>query len=128
MIPDATGNRRLDGLQKIVSNPQVGILFLIPGMREALRVNGQVALSGDPDLVEDLQTGGRPAVLAMIVTVEQTFLHCGKALIRSGLWQPDSWAAAAELPSAAEILNDHVGAGDLTASAASLQQSYTERL
>lgn len=128
LIPDATGNRRLDGLQNIVANPQAGILFLIPGMRETLRVNGRVTLRDDPELLEDLQTGGKPAVLAMVVTVEQAFLHCGKALIRSALWQPDSWAVPEALPSAAEILNDHVGTGDLAASAAALDESYTQRL
>jgi PPOX class probable FMN-dependent enzyme len=127
-IPDATGNRRLDGLQNMLQNPHVGLLFLIPGMGETLRINGRVSLSRDPAIVAGLETGGHPAKLALVVDVEQAYLHCAKALIRSGLWRPDTWAAGDELPSAAEILNDHIGIGDLAASAASLADSYQNRL
>jgi PPOX class probable FMN-dependent enzyme len=126
LIPDATGNRRLDGLQNMLENPRVGLLFLIPGMGETLRINGRVTLTRDPDLLADLRTGGRPAQLGLVVTIEQAYLHCAKALIRSKLWQADTWPQ--ELPSAAEILNDHIGLGDLAASAEALQESYTNRL
>jgi uncharacterized protein len=128
LIPDATGNRRLDGLQNMLQNPRVGLLFLIPGMGETLRVNGPVELTRDPALLEGLMTGGRPAQLALIVHAEQLYLHCAKALIRSELWRPETWAERDELPSAAEILNDHIGLGDLAASVAALQDSYTNRI
>jgi PPOX class probable FMN-dependent enzyme len=128
LIPDATGNRRLDGLQNMLENPQVGLLFLIPGMGETLRVNGTVELTTDPALLEGLQTGGKPAKLAVLVYAREVFLHCAKSIIRSGLWRTDTWAEADELPSAAEILNDHIGIGDLAASAASLADSYQNRL
>jgi PPOX class probable FMN-dependent enzyme len=128
LIPDATGNRRLDSLQNMLENPRVGLLFLIPTMGEVLRVNGQVELSRDPDLLQGLQTGGRPAKLALIVTVEEAYLHCAKSIIRSKLWKTESWPDAEELPSAAEILNDHIGIGDLAASAAALQESYAQRI
>ena len=128
LIPDATGNRRLDSLQNMLHNPQVGLLFLIPGMGEVLRVNGPVELTRDPDLLAGLQTGGRPALLALIVTVEQAYLHCAKSVIRSKLWQPESWPEREQLPSAAAILNDHIGLGDLAASAAALEESYTQRI
>ncbi len=126
LIPDATGNRRLDGLQNMLENPHVGLLFLIPGMGETLRANGRVELTRDPNLLDGLETAGRPAKLALVVTVEVSYLHCAKALIRSKLWQPGSWPD--ELPSAAEILNDHIGIGDLAASAAALEESYTKRI
>jgi PPOX class probable FMN-dependent enzyme len=128
VVPDATGNRRLDTFQNMLENPRVGTLFLIPGMGETLRVNGTVALSRDPELLEDAQTGGRPAKLALIITVETAYLHCAKALIRSKLWDDGTWPERDELPSAAEILNDHVGLADLAASAAALEESYTTRL
>jgi uncharacterized protein len=128
LIPDATGNRRLDSLQNMIRNPRVGTLFLIPGMGETLRVNGSVALSRDPELLAGLQTGGGPARLALILTVECAHLHCAKALIRSRLWRADTWPPTDELPSAAEILNDHIGLGDLAASAAALEESYRHRL
>jgi uncharacterized protein len=126
VIPDATGNRRLDSLQNIIENPRVGLLFLIPGMGETLRANGSAELSRDPALLEGLGTGGRPAALALVVTVEQVYLHCAKALIRSKLWKPETWPE--ELPSAAEILSDHIGIGDVEASAAVLADSYANRL
>jgi hypothetical protein len=128
LIPDATGNRRLDGLQNMVENAQVGLLFLIPGMGETLRVNGRVEMRNDPELLVGLETGGKPAKLALVVHVEQVFLHCAKAVIRSGLWRPETWSERDELPSAAEILNDHIGIGDLAASAASLEESYRDRI
>ena len=128
LIPDATGNRRLDSLQNMLENPRVGLLFLIPRMGEVLRVNGHVELRRDPELLQGLQTGGRPAKLALIVTVEQAYLHCAKSIIRSKLWKTESWPEAEELPSAAEILNDHIGIGDLAASAAALQESYAQRI
>ena len=128
LIPDATGNRRLDGFHNIVENPRAGLLFLIPGMGETLRVNGGAALTDDPQLLDGLQTGGRPAAAALVITAEQVFLHCAKALIRSALWDPSTWAQAERLPSAAEILNDHIGIGDLAASAAALADSYANRI
>ncbi len=128
LIPDATGNRRLDSLQNMVENPRVGLLFLIPAMGEVLRVNGRVELTRKPELLAGAQTGGRPALLALVVTVEQAYLHCAKSIIRSRLWQPESWPDRDQRPSAAAILNDHVGLGDVAASAAALEESYTQRI
>jgi uncharacterized protein len=128
LIPDATGNRRLDGLQNMLQNPHVGLLFMVPGMRETLRVRGRVSLTRDPAILDGLETGGRPALLALIVQVDLAYLHCAKCVIRSGLWDVDTWPERTELPSAAEILNDHIGLGDLAASAAALEESYTKHI
>jgi PPOX class probable FMN-dependent enzyme len=128
VIPDATGNRRLDSLQNMLDNPQVGLVFLMPGMGETLRVNGSVQLSRDPSLLDGLETGGHPAKLALVVTAQQVYLHCAKCIIRSKLWQPDSWPDPDSLPSAAEILNDHIGIGDVEASAAALAESYSKHV
>jgi hypothetical protein len=127
-IPDATGNRRLDGLQNMLENPHTGLVFLMPGMGETLRVNGTVRLSRDPALLQDAQTAGKPAKLALVVTVQTAYLHCAKCIIRSKLWDPQTWPDPAELPSAADILNDHIGIGDLAASAEALEESYTQRI
>lgn len=126
LIPNATGNRRLDGLQNMLENPRVGLLFLIPGMGETLRANGTVELTRDPELLEGLQTGGAAAELGLLVTVERVYLHCAKCILRSKLWKPETWPA--EVPSAAQILNDHIGLGDLAASAAALEESYTKHM
>lgn len=128
LIPDATGNRRLDSLENLLDNPHVGLLFLLPGMGETLRINGRVELTTDPELIEDAQTGGRPAVLGLIVHVRTAYLHCAKCIIRSQLWCPEAWGLAGDLPSAAEVLSDHIGIGDVAASAAALQDSYTNRI
>jgi PPOX class probable FMN-dependent enzyme len=125
LLPDATGNRRLDGLQNILENARVGLLFLIPGMGETLRVNGRVELTEDEAMLEGLETGGKPAKLALIVHAEEVYLHCAKALIRSQLWDPATWPE--ELPSAAAILGAHKGI-DVDSSAAALAESYTTRL
>jgi predicted pyridoxine 5'-phosphate oxidase superfamily flavin-nucleotide-binding protein len=95
-------------------------------MGETLRVNGRVSLTNDPSLLDGLQTGGLPAKLALRIVAEQIYIHCAKALIRSKLWDPSSWPA--ELPSAAEILNDHIGLGDVAASAAALEENYTTQI
>ena len=128
LIPDAAGNRRLDSLQNMLQNPSVGLLFLIPGLGETLRVNGRVVLTRDPALLDGLQTGGRPSALALVVTVAQAYLHCAKSILRSGLWSVESWPGPDELPSAAQILNDHIGIGDLAESAAALADSYINRI
>lgn len=126
VIPDATGNRRLDGLQNMIENPHVGLVFLMPGMGETLRVNGTVELTRDPELLEGLETGGKPPALALVVSAEQVYLHCAKCVIRSKLWQPESWPES--LPSAAEILSDHIGIGDVAASAAALADGYANHI
>ncbi len=128
LIPDATGNRRVDSLQNLLENPHVGLVFLIPGMGETLRVNGTVELTRDPELLGPLQTGGRPAALAIVVHVQQAYLHCAKSIMRSGIWRSDTWAGQDELPSAAEILSTHTGLGDAAAVAEHLRDSYVNQI
>ncbi len=93
VIPDRPGNHLAFGLTNIVENPQVGVLFIIPGTKETLRVNGRAELSRDPALLEKLAARGRPAVLAIRVRVEECFFHCSKAFIRSRLWDHQQWPA-----------------------------------
>lgn len=115
-LPDAPGNRRLDSFHNVLHNPHAGLLFLIPGMGETLRVNGGCRLVHDTDQV------------FLVVEVEEVFLHCAKALIRSRLWQPDSWPAPEDRPSAAEIFGDHVSGLGTEAAAEMLDESYRHRL
>ena len=91
VIPDRPGNRLVMGHLNILENPRVGLLFMIPGTNETLRVNGRAELRCDPDLLERLAARGRPAVLAIRIHVDEIFFHCAKAFIRSKLWQPDTW-------------------------------------
>lgn len=108
-IPDRPGNNRLDTLANIVANPNVGLLFLIPGFDDTLRVNGQAALVTDPDLLATMAVNDRVPKLAIVVRVSEVFLHCAKALRRSHLWDPDHRQDRAALPSLMRILNDQVG-------------------
>ncbi|MGA0121649.1 MAG: MSMEG_1061 family FMN-dependent PPOX-type flavoprotein [Gaiellales bacterium] len=108
VIPDAAGNRTLDVLHRVVAGGRVGLLFTIPGVAETLRVRGTACVTRDPALLDGLQTGGRPAELAIGVVVEAAFLHCAKAFMRSGLWQPETWPDASALARPARIWADHI--------------------
>lgn len=112
-IPDRPGNNRLDSLVNILANPNVGLLFLIPGFDETLRVNGVARLAADPGLLEAMSVDGRPPRLAIVVTVREAFLHCAKAFRRSRLWDPAQHQDRAELPSLSRmILEQTTGAPD----------------
>jgi uncharacterized protein len=114
VIPDQPGNRRLDTVRNIVATGQIGLLFLIPGLRETLRVNGRAAISSDPQLLASYADGRRPPVAAIVVDVEEAYLHCAKAFIRSGLWDPGSWERPEGLASPARIWRDHIALAELT--------------
>ena len=90
-IPERKGNKLLFGLQNILANPHVGMVFMIPGTGETFRVNGIAELTTDPELLGKLTARGAPALLAIRVTVRECFFHCAKAFIRSQLWRPESW-------------------------------------
>lgn len=114
LIPDAPGNRRIDSLRNVADNPHVGLLFLIPGLEETLRVNGRAALVRDADLLERHDLGGRPLRVALGVEVEEAFLHCAKAFKRSSLWQPEGWPDLDGLARPAQIWKDHMALPNLT--------------
>jgi uncharacterized protein len=104
---DLAGNNRLDSFQNLVTNPAVALLFMIPGLDETLRVNGTAELVADPDVCARVAVDGKPAKVAVVVTVAEAYIHCAKALRRGALWSPESWPATDELPSAACIVKDH---------------------
>ena len=107
---DYSGNNRLDSFTNLVDNPSVGLLFMIPGMDETLRVNGRARLiSGDEELGERFAVNGRAAKVVVVVEVDEAYVHCAKALRRGGLWDTGSWPSADERPSAACMLRDHIG-------------------
>jgi uncharacterized protein len=107
-IPDRPGNNRLDTLENIVSNPAIGLLFLIPGMNETLRVNGEARITIDPALRERLAVDGKPPLSVVVVTVKAAYMHCAKAFMRSQLWRPESWPDRASMPTLGEILRDQL--------------------
>ncbi|MET3728390.1 PPOX class probable FMN-dependent enzyme [Fictibacillus halophilus] len=130
VIPDRPGNKRVDSMFNILYNPKVGLLFLIPGMGETLRINGEAAIIKDEEILEKMAVGGKAPLLGILVKVEQCYMHCGKAFKRSGLWEPETWVEKESLPNAAKILAAHVNLPDMTQEriASDLLEGYKNRL
>jgi uncharacterized protein len=102
-LPERPGNRRADGFRNILSNPHVGLIYLVPGRKETLRINGRARLIRDAPFFDDMVVKGHRPQLAILIEIEQIFFHCMKAFLRSKLWEPDSWRPDV-LPSHAEIV------------------------
>ncbi|WP_139981450.1 MSMEG_1061 family FMN-dependent PPOX-type flavoprotein [Nocardioides litoris] len=105
-IAERPGNRRVDGYRNVLANPHVGLLFLIPGRGDTLRVNGRARLVSDAPFFDDMVVQGHRPVLAMVVEVEDVFFHCAKAFMRSGLWQPETWDPEGVVPRRAVIARE----------------------
>jgi uncharacterized protein len=127
LIPERPGNNRLDSLTNILANPQVGLLFFIPGLRETLRINGKACLVRDEDLLEQMKVNGKRPMVAIAIEVEECFVHCAKALIRSGLWNPDRWSEQESLPRPSKMLAAHAKIDSETVEAR-LKESYERKL
>ena len=108
VFADAKGNRLLDSLRNIAETGRAGLLFLVPGLGETLRVNGRAVLTRDPAILErHVIQEGRPPRVAVGIQVEEAYLHCAKALIRSRLWRPETWGSLDGLARPAQIWKDH---------------------
>lgn len=107
-IPERPGNKRLDTLTNILEKPAVGLLFMIPGFEETLRINGRATLSRDPHLLERMTIHNRPPKVAILVRVEEAFLHCAKAFKRSNLWDPAARADRKVMPSLGRMILEQV--------------------
>jgi len=105
-IPDRPGNNRLDSLVNILANPSVGLLFMIPGFDDTLRVNGRASLVVDPSVLDEMSVKGRRPKLAIVVKVETVFMHCAKAFRRAHLWDPHTFQDRQEMPSLIEIIHE----------------------
>lgn len=105
-IPDRPGNNRLDTLSNIVANPNVGLLFMVPGFDDTLRINGTAQLSTDPELLRSMAVNDRLPTIAIVVTVAEVFLHCAKAFRRSRLWDPAARQDRTEMPSLLKMILD----------------------
>lgn len=115
LIPDRPGNRRLDSMENILANPHAGLLFMIPGMEETLRVNGRAMITEDRRLLEPLAMQGKVPLLGIIIEVEEVYFHCARAFRRSRLWQPDTWIDRSEMPTLGQIVADQLKLGDSSA-------------
>lgn len=107
-LGDLAGNNRLDSHRNLLAHPQVGLLFLVPGVDETLRVNGRATLTTDPAVLEAVAIDGRAPTIAIGIDVQECFIHCAKAFRRSRLWDSSSWLQPDEQPSAARALRDHL--------------------
>ena len=108
LLPDRIGNNRLDNLVNILNHPEVGLLVLVPGMNETLRVNGCAKITDDKRLLEDSAVRGKAPNIGLLIAVKEAFLHCPKAFVRSDLWDPSRFIDRSSLPSYAAMLTDHV--------------------
>ena len=111
LIPDAPGNNRLDSFENIVATGKIGLLFLIPGVDETLRVNGTAVLSTSPEDLRACATERRAPKLVLRVKVQAAYLHCAKAFMRSRLWDPASHVERSVLPTLGKMLGDQTGLG-----------------
>jgi uncharacterized protein len=106
-IPDRPGNHRLDTFENLLTHPETGLLFLIPGNGDTLRVSGKGKIVRDPPLQAKLAVEGKAPNLVLIVTVEEAFMHCPKCVVRSGLWVPERWPDRSQVPTLAEAIVTH---------------------
>ncbi len=123
LIPDRPGNNRVDSFQNLLENPHVGLLFFVPGMNETLRVNGRARLTIDPEILAPMSVNGKPPRAALVVQVEEAYLHCAKALIRSRLWGPETQIDRKSFPTMGQMMADQIGGLDPV----EVQKSYEER-
>ncbi len=127
-IPDRPGNNRVDSFQNLLENSQVGIIFLVPGLGETLRVNGHAELSTDAELLEGMAVNGKPPRAALVVTIDEAFLHCAKAIIRAKLWEPETRIERKSLPSLGQMLADQIESVDAEEADAAIQKGYKTTL
>jgi len=103
-----TGSETTGAIRSFVlENPSIGIIFIVPKRKEVVRVSGVAEIGQDPDLLATMAVNGKVPTLALIVRVKEAFFHCGKSMMRSGMWEPEKWASIDGLPSYAQALKDH---------------------
>jgi len=128
LIPDHRGNRRLDTLSNLVARPGIGLLFLVPGVDETLRVNGSAEIDDDPELRASLAVDEHAPTTVVRVHVQEAYLHCAKALMRSRLWDPETRIARSALPTMGEMMRDQVGAAAPLETQEQMVARYREEL
>ncbi len=128
LLPDRPGNNQVDSLRNVVESPGVGLLFFVPGMNETLRVKGRAEVVTGEELLAPLAVGGRAPLSGLKVTVEEAFLHCGRALLRSRLWDPSAQIERSSYPSYGRVLADQIAGADAGWIDAEEEEANRERL
>ncbi len=127
-LPDRPGNNRLDSFQNLIANPKIALLFVVPDRRETLRVNGTARLLTDEALRARHAVNGKPARAVVEITAKSVYFQCGKALIRSALWQKEKWPSLDGRATFAEAIADQIAGIDPVAAEARLSEAYRDRL
>ena len=128
LIPDRPGNNQVDSLQNLIAHPQVGLLFMVPGMNETLRASGSAEIVTDERVLEPLSARDRPPLSVLKVTVAEAFLHCGRSLIRSRLWDPEAQIDRSSFPTYGQVLADQIRGADAGEIDASEDEANRQRL
>lgn len=131
LIPDRPGNRLTFGFRNILRNGEIGLIFVVPNQRETLRVKGVATLHNEPSVLATLEAGGKPALLCTYVEVKECFMHCGRALVRSKLWQPQAWDTSTESLGArqlAPVLGGDASEAAVQKTCEILEKAYTDEL
>ena len=128
VIPDRPGNRRVDSFSNIIRQPGIGLIFFVPGFDETLRVNGTGRIVTDAALLTPLEAQGKVPVTGLLVSISEVFFHCGKALIRSKLWDPSRHVARDSLPSLGRIIAEQTAVMSAESAERYVATSYRERL
>ncbi|MEW6254475.1 MAG: pyridoxamine 5'-phosphate oxidase family protein [Pseudomonadota bacterium] len=128
LLPDRPGNNRLDSLENIIARPGVGLLFLIPGVDETLRVNGTAEIHTDPALTARFEVSGKRPLSVIRIKVREAYLHCAKALMRSALWSQEAQVPRSALPTMGEMLQDHTEGAFAAESQEAMLRRYREVL
>jgi len=128
LIPDRLGNNRVDTIGNLLARPGVGLIFLVPGLNETLRVNGRAQITTDRALLEPLAVNGKVPRSGILVSADEVYFHCGKALIRSDLWNPEKQLRRSEFPSLGHILADQIGGISVEESERLTAEGYKTRL
>ena len=108
-LADRPGNHRVDNFRNVLHNPHVGLMFVVPGMNETLRVNGRATLVADAPFFDDMVVQGKRPRLALLIEVQELYMHCAKAFLRSALWEPETWPDRKSLPTLGRIVKDQMG-------------------
>ena len=129
LIPDRLGNNRVDSISNILQHPNIGLIFFVPGLRETLRVNGRAQITTDPELLQSCTVQGKAPRSVILITADEVYFHCGKALIRSDLWNPEKHVSRKDFPSLGVVIADQIGQTVESGEAERMtEESYRTRL
>lgn len=128
-IPERPGNKLMYGFHNVLDNPAIGVIFVVPNCRETLRIKGRATLTQDPQLLASMSVNKKPALLATRIAVEECFFHCGKAMIRSKVWQPESWTDERKSLIAKQVARQMDGGDEVVELVENeLEKNYVEEL